>query len=261
MRLIYFVFNYSFCMPPISAGVVVVFYIIAFAVIVAGSLLATAIAGIKMTNERPADLLRPKPPKAGKKVLLEKIPFIWNKLPFRSKSTVRNVLRYKSRFIMTVVAVALSASLVLAGLGLLDLCLFHDFGSPAIMGIAAVVVAFAGLLTAVVIYTLTNINISERNREIATLMVLGYHDSEVSGYIYREIFINSLIGIVFGYPASLFLLWLVFSTMGLGSIGGVTWFWWLIMPFVVLAFTGLIMLVLRRKIVKIDMNQSLKALE
>ncbi len=261
MRLIYFVFNYSFCMPPISAGVVVVFYIIAFAVIVAGSLLATAIAGIKMTNERPADLLRPKPPKAGKKVLLEKIPFIWNKLPFRFKSTVRNVLRYKSRFIMTVVAVALSASLVLAGLGLLDLCLFHDFGSPAIMGIAAVVVAFAGLLTAVVIYTLTNINISERNREIATLMVLGYHDGEVSGYIYREIFINSLIGIVFGYPASLFLLWLVFSTMGLGSIGGVTWFWWLIMPFVVLAFTGLIMLVLRRKIVKIDMNQSLKALE
>ena len=129
------------------------------------------------------------------------------------------------------------------------------------MGIAAVVVAFAGLLTAVVIYTLTNINISERNREIATLMVLGYHDGEVSGYIYREIFINSLIGIVFGYPASLFLLWLVFSTMGLGSIGGVTWFWWLIMPFVVLAFTGLIMLVLRRKIVKIDMNQSLKALE
>lgn len=261
MRLLYFVFNYSFAMPPISGSVVVVSYIISLVVIVAGSLLATLIAGIKMTNERPADLLRPKPPKAGKKVIFERIPFIWNRLPFRYKSTIRNVLRYKSRFFMTVIAVALSTALVLTGLGLLDLCLMHDFGSAAIMGIAAVVVVVAGLLTAVVIYTLTNINISERNREIATLMVLGYHDSEVSGYIYREIFINSLIGILFGYPVAVFLLWLVFSTMGVGTIGGFTWFWWLAAPFVVLAFTGLIMLILRRKIVKIDMNQSLKALE
>lgn len=260
-RLIYFVFNYSFCMPPISVHPAIVFYIISVAVIVAGSLLVTLIAGLKMTNERPADLLRPKPPKAGKKVILERISFIWNRLPFRYKSTVRNILRFKSRFIMTVVSMAFSTALVLTGLGLLDLCLLHDFGSAAIMGIAAVIVVFAGLLTAVVIYTLTNINISERNREIATLMVLGYQDGEVSGYIYREIFITSLIGILFGYPLSLFLLWLVFSTMGVGTISGITWFWWIVTPLIVLLFTWLIMLVLRRKIVKVDMNESLKALE
>ena len=60
----------------------------------------------------------------------------------------------------------------------------------AIMGISAVIVVFAGVLTAVVIYTLTNINISERNREIATLMVLGYYDREVTSYIYREVYVN-----------------------------------------------------------------------
>ena len=130
-----------------------------------------------------------------------------------------------------------------------------------ILGIAAVIVVFAGLLTGVVIYTLTNINISERNWEIATLMVLGYYDREVTGYIYREVYINSLIGIVFGYPMSVLMLLLVFRTMGFGSLGTVSWFMWLILPLTVLLFTGIVTLVLRRKIVKIDMNESLKAIE
>lgn len=260
-RLLYSVFNYSFVMPPISSHIAMVFYIITLSVIVAATLVATAIAGLKMTNDRPANLLRPKPPRAGKKVILERIPLFWNRLSFKYKSTVRNVLRYKSRFVMTVIAVAFSTALVLTGLAILDLCLFHDFGSEAIIGISIVIVAFAGLLTAVVIYTLTNINISERNREIATLMVLGYYDGEVAGYIYREIYINSVIGILLGYPVALLLMRMVFVTMGQGSIAGVTWFMWLIAPFVVLLFTGLVTLILRRKIVRVDMNESLKAIE
>lgn len=260
-RLIYYVFNYSFAMPPISSHVAIVFYVITLTVIVVGAFLATLIAGLKTANDQPANLLRPKPPRAGKKVLLEKIPFIWNRLSFKYKSTVRNLFRYKNRLIMTLIAVAFSTALVLTGLALLDMCLFHDFGSAAIMGIAIVVVAFAGLLTAVVIYTLTNINISERNREIATLMVLGYHDGEVAGYIYREIYITSVIGIIFGYPVSLFIIKMLFSVIGFGTFGGISWFMWLIAPFVVLLFTGIVTLLLRRKIVKIDMNESLKAIE
>ena len=260
-RLLYFVFNYSFAMPPISLHVALVFYVITVTVIVLGTLIATAVSGFAMTHERPAELLRPKPPKSGKKVIIERIPFIWNSLSFKYKSTVRNVLRYKSRFIMTVVAVAISTALVLAGLALLDLCLFHDFGSAAIMGIAVVIMIFAGLLTVLVIYTLTNINISERNREIATLMVLGYQNGEVSGYIFREIFINSIIGILLGYPLSCLLNLLVFYTMGIGTLGGITWFWWLVTPVLVLAFTGFVALILRRKIVKVNMNESLKAIE
>ncbi len=259
--LICYVFNYSFFMPPISSSVAIVFYIIAFTLIVVSAVGATALAGYKLTGSRPASLLRPKPPRAGKKVIIEKIPFIWNRLSFKYKSTVRNVLRYKSRFFMTVISVAFSTALVMAGLGILDMCLFHDFGSAAIMGIALVIVAFAGLLTAVVIYTLTNINISERNREIATLMVLGYYDKEVTGYIYREVYINSVIGIIFGYPMSALLLLLVFNTMGFGTLGAVSWFMWLVLPFIVLLFTGAVTLILRRKIVKIDMNESLKAIE
>ena len=123
-HLIYYVFNYSFYMPPVSAHVAVVFYIISFTLIVAATLVATVISGYKLTGERPATLLRPKPPRAGKKVILERIGVIWNRLSFKYKSTMRNVLRYKSRFIMTVFSVAVSTALVMAGLGLLDLCLF-----------------------------------------------------------------------------------------------------------------------------------------
>lgn len=260
-RLLYVVFNYSFVMPPMSPRITPVFYLIVFFGIVLVTLVATALAGGKMTNDAPANLLRPKAPKAGKKVFLERIPFIWNLLSFKYKSTTRNVLRYMSRFLMTVIAVAFSTALVMAGLALLDLCLFHNLNSPSVMAVAVVVVIFAGLLTAVVIYTLTNINISERNREIATLMVLGYQDKEVLGYIYREVYIDTAVGIIFGYPFSALLIWAVFTVMGMGTLGGVSWFVWLIAPVIVLAFTAFVTLLLRRKIVRIDMNESLKAVE
>ena len=258
---IYSIFGYSFNMPPVSGNIAIVFYIIVFSLIVAATVAATVISGFKLTGEHPANLLRPKPPRAGKKVFLERIPLLWNRLSFKYKSTMRNVFRYKSRFIMTVFAVAFSTALVLTGLALLDLCLFSSFGSPDIMGIAILIVVFAGLLTGTVIYTLTNINISERNREIATLMVLGYHNREVTGYIYREIYINSGIGIIFGYPVSLLFIWFVFSVIGQGTLAGISWFVWLIAPLFVLLFTFFVTLTLIRKIIKIDMNESLKAIE
>lgn len=260
-RLIYVVFNYSFTMPPMATNVTIVFFLITFITIVVTTLAATVIAGIRLSNGKPADLLRPKAPKAGKKVILERIPFLWKLLSFKYKSTMRNVLRYMGRFLMTVVAVAFSTALMLAAFGLLDLCLFQGLYSPSVMGIAVVVVIFAGLLTAVVIYTLTNINISERNRELATLKVLGYFDGEVAGYIYREVYIDGAIGILFGYPLSLLIMKLIYGAVGMGTIAGISWFMWLPAPFAVLAFTALVTLLLRRKIVRIDMNESLKAIE
>lgn len=259
--LICYVFNYSFNMPPISSQVALPFFLIVFWVIVAVTFAATLIAGLKLTREAPAELLRPKPPKAGKKVFLERIPFIWNLLSFKYKSTMRNVLRYLSRFIMTVVSVAVSTALVLAGFALLDVCIFGGIDSPSVMGIAAVIIVFAGLLTAVVIYTLTNINVSERNRELATLKVLGYHEREVSGYIYREVYIDTVVGILFGYPLSTLIMLLLFDILGMGSLASVTWFWWLAAPVVVLLFTFIVTLMLKPKIKKIDMNESLKAME
>ena len=258
---IYLVFDYSFVMPPESAVFGVTFFIITLAIIVFAAVAATIRAGLKTAGETPADLLKPKSPASGRKVIIEKIPFIWNRLSFKYKSTARNVLRYRNRFIMTVVAVAGSMGLVMAGLALLDMCLFGDFGNASIAWLAVVIVVFAALLTLTAIYTITNISISERTREIATLMVLGYYDGEVSGYIYREIYIDAVVGIIFGYGVGAVLMSIIFTIMGFGSLGGVSWYVWLVSPVAVLFFTFLVTLILRKRIISIDMNASLKALE
>ena len=255
------VFEYGHVMPPISVVVNPSYYFLSFGVIVATTLVVVFVLGMRLTNNAPAELLRPKVPKKGGRILLEKITFIWKRLSFKYKSSLRNVMRYKTRFFMMLVSVAVSAGLIFAGLALLDMCLFGDFGSPAIIGIAVVVVVFAGLLTAVVINTLTTINISEREREIATLMVLGYRDSEICGYIYREIYISTFLGILLGYPVGVGLATLVFKTIGFGAVSNVSWFMWLLVPVVVFMFTMLVTLMLRPKIVKTKMNESLKAVE
>lgn len=259
--LICSVFGYSYVMPPISVVVNPSYYFLSLGVIIAVTLIAVFSIGMRLAGNMPADLLRPKPPKKGRRILLEKIPFIWKRLSFKYKSSMRNVFRYKMRFFMMLVSIAVSTGLVFAGLALLDMCLFGDFGSPAIIGIAIVVVVFAGLLTAVVINTLTTINISEREREIATLMVLGYHDGEICGYIYREIYVSVFCGILLGYPVGIGLATLIFKTIGFGTVGNVSWFMWLLVPIVVFIFTLLVTLMLRPKIVKTKMNESLKAVE
>ena len=260
-RIVYINFEWNFTLPPYSSSVAMVFYLITFAVILVSTLLATVIAGSKLTREQPADLLHPKTPKAGKKVFLERIPFIWNRLSFKYKSTMRNVLRFFVRFLMTVISVACSTALVLAGLAVLDCCLFQDIGGAAMIVVAVIVLVFAALLNFVVIYTLTNINISERERELATLMVLGYYDGEVAGYIYREIYITGAIGILIGIPLGCLLCLFVFSVMGFGSIPGINWYVWVLAPVLSVIFTILVTLMLRRKITHIDMNSSLKAME
>lgn len=72
----------------------------------------------KALEESPASLMRPKAPKAGKRVLIERIPFIWNHMNFFAKVSGRNIFRYKRRMFMTVVGIAGCTALSLTGLGL-----------------------------------------------------------------------------------------------------------------------------------------------
>lgn len=80
----------------------------------------SVIVCIKNLREVPANLMRPKAPKSGKKILLERINFIWKKLKFSDKITIRNIFRYKSRVITTILGIAGCTSLILAGFGLKD---------------------------------------------------------------------------------------------------------------------------------------------
>ncbi len=80
----------------------------------------TALACRATLQENPAALMLPRAPKAGKRILLERITPLWRRLPFSWKVTCRNLLRYKKRFWMTVVGVAGCTSLLVAGFGISD---------------------------------------------------------------------------------------------------------------------------------------------
>lgn len=83
-------------------------------------LLSTYLAVKKSLKEVPAELLRPKSPAIGKRVLLERIPFIWKRLSFSRKVTIRNVFRYKKRFLMTILGIAGCTGLIITGFGIQD---------------------------------------------------------------------------------------------------------------------------------------------
>ena len=81
---------------------------------------ATVISCYKTLKQKPATLMRPKAPKPGKRVLLERITFIWKRLNFTKKVTARNIFRYKKRFMMTIIGVGGCTALIIAGFGLRD---------------------------------------------------------------------------------------------------------------------------------------------
>lgn len=85
-----------------------------------GMLLVTWFCCVKELRCAPSDLIRPKAPEAGKRILLERIGFIWNRLSFMQKVSARNVFRYKKRIFMMLLGIGGCTALVLTALGLND---------------------------------------------------------------------------------------------------------------------------------------------
>lgn len=79
---------------------------------------SAALATLDELSEVPASLMRPKPPKSGKKIFLERIDFLWKRLSFTKKVTARNIFRYKQRLLMTVIGIAACTGLMITGFGL-----------------------------------------------------------------------------------------------------------------------------------------------
>ncbi len=79
---------------------------------------AAMAAAAEELREAPASLMRPKPPKSGKTILLERATFIWKRLSFTKKVTARNIFRYKQRLFMTVIGIAACTGLLITGFGL-----------------------------------------------------------------------------------------------------------------------------------------------
>lgn len=265
--VIYPAFDAMFIMPKMTNYRFITPGIITLIIMTITLCLITIISINIKLKSTTSDLLKPKSPKSGKKILLEKITFIWRRLKFKYKSSLRNIFRYKINLIMTIISVAGSSALTFAGLGLYAIVLSPKTTEiPISMAssfalISLVIVAFAAILCILVVFNITNMNIQERTREIATLRVLGYQKKEVSQYIYREINITTIISIMFGMPIGYVFLNFIFKFLEFGDIKNVNWYYYLITMVMVMIFVLLAEALLNRKIKKVDMNGSLKSNE
>lgn len=261
-RLIYVSFGSMMFVPERTNQIHIAFGVYVSLFILVVMILAILIATFKQMREKPAALLRQKAPKPGNKIWLERITPLWKKIRFSYKSSLRNIFRYPLNFLMNVVALMGSTALIFAGIALYDNTVGDSNGYGAFVAtIAILIILFAAALSILVTYNLTNMNIDERKREIATLKVLGYYKQEVRSYIFREMFIVSLIGILLGLPLGYFTVDIVFELIDFGSADQINWYSWPLVVAIAIVFIGISNLLLIRKIDNIDMNDSLKTLD
>ena len=130
--------------------------------------------------------------------------------------------------------------------------------------VVAVLIVSAGLLAFVVQYNLSNINITERTREIATLKVLGFYDNEVSAYIYRESIILTILGTGLGLGLGVALTRFVVATAEVDSImfgRSIYFFSFLMAAVITFLFSFLVNWVMHYRLKKIGMVESMKSVD
>ena len=122
----------------------------------------------------------------------------------------------------------------------------------------------AGALAFVVLYNLTNINIAERHRELATIKVLGFTNIEVSNYIYRENTVLTIVGIIIGIFGGIGLHKLMIEYVKVDAImfvQNIVWYDYLIAVGITLVFAVIVNLIMHKKMKRISMAESLKSVE
>lgn len=119
-QIIYNAYGVLFHLPPFVTRFNMKIALTSSGMAVLSTIGVTIYACSEALKEKPATLMLPRAPKAGKRILLERMTFIWSKMSFNHKATARNIFRYKKHFIMTVVGIAGCTALLVAGFGIRD---------------------------------------------------------------------------------------------------------------------------------------------
>lgn len=119
-QIIYSMYAMMYTLPGIDCKFQIDIGVLGLFAALACTLGATIYTCIKELSEKPATLMLPRAPKPGKRILLERIKFVWNKMKFTQKVTARNIFRYKKKFLMTIVGVAGCTALIITGFGIRD---------------------------------------------------------------------------------------------------------------------------------------------
>lgn len=119
-NIVFNIYGMLFHVPNFYTGMnfsVIVVSLFISVICICGSTIITA---LKVLKEKPSELIRPKPPKNGKRIFLENIKFIWNRINFSNKVFLRNMLRYKKRALVAIFGIAGCSALLLCGFGIRD---------------------------------------------------------------------------------------------------------------------------------------------
>ena len=119
-EIIFTIFATMYALPPFELHFNAFTATLGIALFAIGIVGATFLACRHVLKETPASLMRPKAPRAGKRILLERITPVWRRMSFLNKVSARNLFRYKKRFLMTVFGIAGCTALMICGLGIRD---------------------------------------------------------------------------------------------------------------------------------------------
>lgn len=118
--ILFTIFSTMYALPAFYLSFDVAYALVSVGLFAVGIVGATALTCRRELAEQPAALMRPKAPKAGSRILLERIAPLWRRLSFLNKVTARNIFRYKRRFLMTVFGIAGCTALLVCGFGIRD---------------------------------------------------------------------------------------------------------------------------------------------
>ncbi|WP_409227626.1 ABC transporter permease [Gudongella sp. SC589] len=119
-RVIWNAYGVMFHLPPFVSEYNARIAFMASGIAVLSTVAVTVYAANEALGEKPATLMLPRAPKAGKRILLERVGPVWRKMSFNMKSTARNIFRYKKHFYMTVVGISGCTALLMLGFGMRD---------------------------------------------------------------------------------------------------------------------------------------------
>ena len=118
--ILFTIFSTMYALPAFYLSFDVAYALVSVGLFAVGIVGATALTCRRELAEQPAALMRPKAPKAGSRILLERVAPLWRRLSFLNKVTARNIFRYKRRFLMTVFGIAGCTALLVCGFGIRD---------------------------------------------------------------------------------------------------------------------------------------------
>lgn len=187
-NVVWDLYENTYALPELELGLSPVYVTIGVGVALVCILLATLYVALRTLKEVPASLLRPKAPRSGRRVWLERITPIWKRLTFSNKISIRNIFRYKSRVFAMIIGIMGSTALILTGFGLRDSLV--DISATQFGEIFAYDRAVALLDPAAEVETVRDEMIENGNQALATevtaVEVVGEHKDYAANLVVME---------------------------------------------------------------------------